>query len=134
MGRVLTDADDNSEGDHPVAVVSYAWWKRALARDPAVLNRKLKLGDTIFNIVGVAPPEFFGTKVGEAPDIWVPTSMMKWVPPAGEAYKDNFTESLYLMGRLKPGVSIEQATANVNLLFQQIMRGLLRRRPEPEES
>ena len=55
-----------------MAVVSYSWWKRDLAGDPAVLDRKLKLGTTIFNIVGVAPPEFFGTVVGQAPDIWVP--------------------------------------------------------------
>jgi hypothetical protein len=67
IGRTLNDADDNSEGDHPVAVISSAWWKRSLAQDPNVLNRKLKLGATIYNIIGVAPHEFFGTKVGEAP-------------------------------------------------------------------
>jgi hypothetical protein len=64
IGRTLTDADDNSEGDHPVALVSYAWWKRALAKDPNVLNKKIKLGSVIYNIIGVAPPEFFGTIVG----------------------------------------------------------------------
>jgi predicted permease len=122
LGRALTDEDDNSEGDHPVAVVSSAWWKRALAGDPAVLNRKIKLGTTIFNIVGVAPPEFFGTKVGEAPDIWVPLSMMKSVPPNWNGYKDDFYQSMLLIGRLKPGVSREQAASNVNVLYQQITR------------
>src|ERR1700691_2620194 len=63
LGRTLSDADDNSEGDHAVAVISYAWWKRSLVRDPNVLNRTLKLGTTTYNIIGVAPPEFFGTKV-----------------------------------------------------------------------
>ena len=58
MGRTLTDDDDRTEGNHPVAVVSYAWWKRDLARDPNVLNRTLKMGTTTFSIVGVAPPEF----------------------------------------------------------------------------
>jgi predicted permease len=122
LGRALTDEDDNTEGDHPVAVVSYAWWKRALAGDPAVLNRKIKLGTTIFNIVGVAPPEFFGTKVGEAPDIWVPLSMMNSVPPGFNGYKDDFYQSMHLIGRMKPGVSREQATSNVNVLYQQITR------------
>ena len=121
-GRLLTDADDNSEGDHPVAVISNAWWKRNFAGDPSVLSRKLKLGDTVFTIVGVAPPEFFGTKVGESPDLWIPLSMMKSVPPHWDGYKDNFSESLLLFGRLKPGVTSQQATANVNLLFQQILR------------
>jgi predicted permease len=123
MGRTLTDEDDNTEGDHPVAVVSYAWWNRGLAKDPAVLGKKIKLGDTTFNIVGVAPPEFFGTKVGAAPDIWVPLSMMQQVPPNWKGYADNFSESLLVLGRMKPGVSVEQATTNVNLVYQQILRG-----------
>ena len=122
IGRSLTDDDDNSEGDHPVAVISYAWWKRGLAGDPAVLNRKIKLGTIMFQIVGVAPPEFFGTSVGEAPDIWVPMSMMKSIPGGWNGYKNNFFQASYLMGRLKPGVSLEQATSNVNLVYQQITR------------
>jgi predicted permease len=124
IGRTLADSDDTSEGDHPVLVVSHAFWKHTLDSDPDVLNRKLKLGDTVFNIVGVAPPEFFGTKVGEAPDIWAPMSMDKVVPPGWDAYKPAFTQSLNIIGRLKPGVSLTQATANVNLLAQQITRGL----------
>jgi predicted permease len=122
IGRALSDDDDNSEGDHPVVVVSYAWWKRVLAGDPAVLNRKIKLGTTLFSIVGVAPAEFFGTKVGEAPDIWVPTSMMKSVPPGANGYKNDFYQSMYILGRLKSGATREQATADVNVLYQQITR------------
>jgi predicted permease len=122
VGRALTDADDRTEGNHPVAVVSYAWWKRDLARDPNVLSRTLKMGTTTFSLVGVAPPEFFGTTVGHAPDIWIPLSMMKAVPPYWGDYNDNLLESLDIIGRLKPGVTTAQATTNVNLLFQQILR------------
>ena len=121
LGRTLNDGDDNSEGDHPVAVISYAWWKRSLAGDPNVLSRNLKLGAMTYNIVGVAPPEFFGTKVGEAPDMWVPLCMVKEVPPNFGGYKENFSESLLILGRLKPGVSIAEATANVNVLFREIL-------------
>jgi predicted permease len=125
IGRTLSDQDDSTQGDHPVAVVSYSWWKKGLARDPNVLNRTLKIGDTTYSIVGVAPPEFFGTVVGESPDIWIPMSMVEQVPPHFKgAYSDNFTESLYILGRLKPGVSMARATTNVNLLFQQILRHL----------
>jgi len=67
MGRALTDKDDNSEGDHPVAMISYAWWKRGLASDPAVLNRKIKLGTTTYDIIGLAPPEFFAPKLAKRP-------------------------------------------------------------------
>ena len=81
IGRTLTDQDDSTQGDHPVAVVSYSWWKKGLARDPNVLNRTLKIGDTTYSIVGVAPPEFFGTEVGQSPDIWIPMSMVEQVRP-----------------------------------------------------
>jgi predicted permease len=122
IGRVLTPDDDNSEGDHPVAVVSYSWWQREFAGDRNVLSHTVKLGDTTFNIIGVAPPGFFGIVVGQAPDLWVPMSMMKAVPPHWDGYKDNFYESNLIFGRLKPGVSSEQAEANVNVLRQQIIR------------
>jgi predicted permease len=125
MGRALTEEDDSREGGNPVALVSYSWWKKDLARDPNVLDRTLKIGETTFSIIGVAPPEFFGTNVGESPDIWIPMSMVEQVPPGFKgAYSENFTESLYILGRLKPGVSMAQATTNVNLLFQQILRHL----------
>jgi predicted permease len=120
MGRALADADDSTEGNHPVAVISYAWWVRSLARDPKVLDRKLKLGDTTFDIVGVAPQEFFGTTVGQSPDIWAPMSMIASVPPKWGSYTDKRSESLYILGRLKPGVSLAAATSNITLLFQQM--------------
>ena len=51
MGRMLTDADDNSEGDHPVVVISDAWWKRAMGKNPAVLGRTIKLGSTVLPLL-----------------------------------------------------------------------------------
>ena len=133
MGRMLTDADDNSEGDHPVVVISDAWWKRAMGKNPAVLGRTIKLGSTVFTIVGVAPAEFFGSTVGDAPDIWVPLSMVKFVPPYYGGYKDDSSESLYLFGRLKPSVTQEQATANINVLFKRIRRGFIDMKPDQRD-
>jgi predicted permease len=123
LGRTLTDEDDRTKDGNPVAVVSYSWWKRSLAQDPSALNKKLKIGSTVFTIVGIGPPEFFGTKVGDSPDVWIPLSMQKEVPPNFDGYRDNFSESLYLIGRLKPGMTIAQAATNVNLLFRQILLG-----------
>ena len=120
-GRMLNDADDSSEGDHPVVVISDGFWKRTFGADSSVLNDKLKLGNVVYDIVGVAPAEFFGTKVGEAPDVWAPLSMAGVIPPGWGNYKGNFSESLYILGRLKPGVTMEQATANINVLFPQIL-------------
>jgi predicted permease len=123
LGRMLEEGDDASLGDHPVAVISQSFWHREFDGDPDVLGRKVKLGSAFFNVVGVAPSEFFGTKVGESPDIWVPTSMTKSVPPGWDFYNENFTQCLNIIGRLKPGISIDSATSNVNLMVQQITRG-----------
>ena len=125
LGRTLTDQDDNSVGNHPVAVVSYKWWTRALGRDPRVLDQTIRIDTTVYSIIGVAPPEFFGTQVGRAPDLWIPFSMSQAVPPHWGGYNDSYNESLYLIGRLKPGVTIEQATGNINVVFQQIFHDLL---------
>ena len=121
LGRVLDENDDSSEGDHPVVVISDGFWKRGFGADPSILGHKLKLGKTLFEIVGVAPPEFFGTTVGESPDAYAPLSMSLLIPPGWGGYKQNFMEPLYIMGRLKTGVSFEQATANTNVLFRQIL-------------
>src|SRR5690349_4102055 len=123
LGRMLSEDDDRTEGEHPVAVVSYAWWTRTLGRDFSPLGKRLTIGSSIFTVVGVAPPEFFGTKVGESPDIWIPLSMQKEIPPGWNGYNEQMFESLHLMARLKPGVSMAEASANTNLLFQQILRG-----------
>jgi predicted permease len=123
LGRMLEEGDDTSQGDHPVAVISQSFWRRAFAGDPDILGRKVKLGSSFFNVVGVAPEEFFGTKVGESPDIWVPASMTRNVPPGWDFYTGNFTQCLNIIGRLRPGVSMDTATSNVNLLLQQITRG-----------
>lgn len=122
VGRTLSEEDDRTEGNHPVAVVSYAWWTSNFARDPSILDKRLLIGSTTFSIVGVAPREFFGTKVGELPDIWIPLSMQKEIPPGWNGYNDPKFESLDLMARRKPGVTFAEAEANANLLFQQILR------------
>src|SRR5712671_4476340 len=124
MGRMLSEEDDRKKGERAVAVVSYAWWTHSLARDSSVLNKKLTIGSTVFSIVGVAPREFFGTKVGQAPDIWIPLAMQKEIPPGWDGYQDSMFESLHLMARLKPGVTMTEANADSNLLFQQIRHGL----------
>ncbi len=123
IGRTISEDDDRTPGGHPVAMVSYTWWTHNLARDPSVLEKNLTIGSTSYSIVGVAPGEFFGTKVGESPDIWIPLSMQKEVPPGFDGYNDNLFESLHLMARLKPGVSNAEATAEANVLYQQILRG-----------
>ena len=120
LGRVLTEADDQNPGGHPVAVVSHAWWQKRLGGDPSAVGKTITIDDVAYTIVGVTPKEFFGTTVGVAPDLWVPLAMEKQMPPAHwDIRNDEDSQSLYLIGRLKNGVSAEQASAVVNVLFKQ---------------
>jgi predicted permease len=133
-GRFFTDDEDGTPGGNPVAVISYSWWQRRFGRDWSVVGRTLTIGSTVYKIVGVAPPEFFGTSVGESPDLWIPLAMNGQLPPGwgGEkAIRDPSFQALYILARLKPGVSIPQASAQVNLLFKQSLRE--RVGPHPSE-
>jgi predicted permease len=123
LGRLFTVADDTTEGAHPVAVISYAFWQTAFAGAPDILSHTIKLTDTTYSIIGVAPPGFFGISVGHTPDLWVPMAMMKFLPAHYKGYNDNFFQSNYIFGRLRPGVTRAQAEAEVNVLYQQIIRG-----------
>ncbi len=123
LGRVFTDADDQTPGGHPVAVASYAWWQQRLGGDPSAVGKTITIDNTAYTIVGVAPKEFFGTTVGSAPDLWIPLAMEKQLPPThwDERNNDGW-QSLYIIGRLQNGVTAAQANAVVNLLFKQSLQ------------
>jgi predicted permease len=123
LGRVFTDADDQVAGAHPVAVISHAWWESRLGADPAAVGKSVTIDKIAYTILGVAPPEFFGTTVGRAPDMWIPLAMEAQLPPGHWNRRENPEwQSLFLIARLKNGVSAEQANASVNLLFKQSLQ------------
>ncbi|MCI0419800.1 MAG: ABC transporter permease [Acidobacteria bacterium] len=72
LGRTLTTADDQTPGAHPVAVLSYRFWQRRFAGEVSVVGKVITLKNQPLTIIGVTAPEFFGTELGEAPDIWAP--------------------------------------------------------------
>jgi predicted permease len=121
LGRALTPDDDVTPGGHPVVVASHSWWQRRFAGNPSVIGTAITIDKTSYTIVGVAPKEFFGTTVGDSPDIWVPIAMEEQLPPGWKGYDDRMFQSLYLIGRLKPGIGVEQAGAEANLLFKQLL-------------
>ena len=122
LGREFTRADDEPLGAHAVGMISYRWWTRRFNRDPAILGKTITIGPTIYAIIGVTPPEFFGSTVGEAPDLWIPLSMEKQASPGWNGLEDKWWDSLYILARLKPGVSVSNAQASVNVLAKAIWR------------
>jgi predicted permease len=137
MGRALTP-DDDRIGAGPAAVISYGYWERRFGRDPGVLGRTITVNSVPVTIVGVSPPEFYGVQPGRAVEVWLtlhsqPQVEPRWSPeppepasggaakPAGTLFAARNQWWLLIMGRLKPGVSEQQARAQLDVLLQQSM-------------
>ena len=121
IGRTFTPEDDQVLGGHPLAVISYGWWERRFGLDPNTVGKTITIGQTVYTIIGVTPKEFFGTTVGESPNLWVPLAMEEQLPPGRKGRDNNLFQSLFLIARLKDGVTTEQATGEVNVLFKQAL-------------
>jgi len=122
LGRTITEDDNRAPGAGPIAVASYSWFQRHFNGDPSALGKVLHIQSHNYTLVGVAQPGFFGVTVGQSTDLWIPLSMEKEISPGWNGLDDKFFQSLYLIARLKPGVTMEQAGAGTNLLFTQILR------------
>ncbi len=120
VGRTFSEDVDRAPGANPVAVISSHYWQRRFASDPAVVGRTFRRLNTLFSIIGVMPREFFGTVVGEEPDITVPVTVDAQVRGGKSWLGEHDYGWLELMGRLRPGVGMSQARAEVEKVFANI--------------
>lgn len=119
-GRVLTPADDSVNAP-PAAVISHTYWQKQLNGDTTVVGRSFNLNGTSFTIVGVMPAEFFGERMSGPPDFWLPLSFQPQIELTESFFVNNQIYWLTLVGRLKPGVAIQQAQASVNFGLRQFL-------------
>jgi hypothetical protein len=123
-GRTLQAGENEPLGAHPVAVLDHRFWSNELGGRPDVVGSTVRLNTTRFTVVGVLPESFTGMFPGVAPALYVPLSMAEEVEPAGQIqYAAGGTGStrldqrgyrwLWLLGRLRPGVDVAQADAQV---------------------
>ena len=119
-GRVLTP-DDDKPNAQPAAVVSHRYWETELNSDPATVGKSFIINGTNFTVVGITPPEFFGERVRRPPDFWFPLSFQPQIELQESYLTNNQVYFLMLMGRLKPGVSLDQAQATTNLALRQFL-------------
>jgi predicted permease len=118
MGRTLTDGDDNAAAP-PVAVITHRYWHSRFGGDPALVGKQISLNNVAFTIIGVTPAGFNGTmNVGSSPDVTIPVAWESQVMTGRSRMKNNMWW-LRLMGRLKPGASVEQAQSQLAHVFQQ---------------
>jgi predicted permease len=118
MGRTIGASDDRNS----VAVLSHAFWRRRFGEDPSILGRTVRVNGDPLTVVGVMPPTFFGVDRSEVPDLWLP------IPASTRPQSE-----VWVLGHLKPGVSISQAQAVLEPLFGQALEsvaGEIERWPE----
>ena len=127
LGRFFNQSEDTSEGTHPVAVLSFDFWRDRFAGDPGVVGTTFRINGTPYQVIGVGPADFHGTIAGLSPAVWIPVMMAETVDPIG---LQDFEPSpgntiierrgrrwLSLKGRLLGGVTPHQSEAELDTLM-----------------
>jgi predicted permease len=126
LGRVFVAGDDRRGCGAVGAVISHQFWQREFGGDPSVVGKTLSLDDHTFEVVGVTPASFYGPEVGRAFDVAVPVCSEALISGAENSQLDTGTTWwLIVMGRLKPGWTIEQATAQLNSISPGVFEATL---------
>jgi predicted permease len=130
LGRLLVPSDDDPNSPR-VVVLSHRMWQREFGGDPAIVGKTLILRGLEYSIAGVAPASFTGVVPLLTPELWLPIQYAEEVEPAGindsvpspigkTRLERRGMRWMFLKGRLKPGVTAEQANANVALIGRQL--------------
>jgi predicted permease len=119
-GRTFTEEDDRKSSPRPVIVISYAAWQNRFAGDPNIAGLRVKLNGMDYTILGVTPRGFFGTEKLLTPEFWVPMAMEPQIEPGNNWLDNRATWNVLVVGRLKPGVTAQQAEADLNSVAQSL--------------
>jgi putative ABC transport system permease protein len=112
-GRLFTAQDDRRGCGMPGAVISYGFWQRQFGGNPAAVGSKLTLDGHAFNVIGITPQQFFGLDVGHSFDVALPICAEPILAGQNSVLDSRWSWFLSIIGRLKPGVSMQQATAQL---------------------
>ena len=115
VGRTFLPAEDEKPGGAPVAVISYRLWQTHFGANPEVIGQSIEINKHPYTIVGVTPAVFQGSQTGVRTEIWLPIMMEADVLPLGDILHDHHNFVWLAFGRLKPGVTLEQAQAELPL-------------------
>ncbi|MBA2341332.1 MAG: ABC transporter permease [Pyrinomonadaceae bacterium] len=136
-GRFFLPEEDATPGTHAVVVISHRFWQRRFGGEADIIGRVVSLNGVQFTVIGIASEKFTSTIPLFAPDVWVPMMMHERVMPASRWLGAQNAEWLEMTGRLKEGVSMEQAQANISQLTRNYAAAhpnFNRREGEPERN
>ncbi len=119
LGRFFHPADGHGPNSAPYAVLAYSYWRRHLNGDLNIVGKVIELNKHPFTVLGVAPKSFPGTELFFAADLWVPLLQQEQLEGYSD-FENRGDHSNWMLGRLKPGVSVGQATADINTLARRM--------------
>jgi predicted permease len=121
IGRTFEPADTATVGNNAVVMLSYGCWKRRFGGDPGILNQGVLVNNRPMTVVGVVSPGFDGIQPGFVPAIYVPITMIAQLTPAQTDLNNHNNYWIKLMGRLKPGMSLQRASAGLAPLYSALL-------------
>src|SRR6185369_14276126 len=121
LGRLLNSNDDKTPGEAHVVVLSHRYWQTRFGASTDVINDTMIVNGQAMTIVGVAPRDFDGTTLGRMPEVYVPITMREAMQPGWTGFENRRSYWIYLFARLKPGVTMEQASAAINVPYHAIL-------------
>ncbi len=120
-GRLLGPNDDPAIGGNAVVVLGHDYWNTRFAGQSDVVGKNLVVNGNPLEIIGVAPPGFRGTTLGNRPQVYVPITLRGLMSPGFDGFDDRQSYWVYLFGRLAPGVSLAEAHAALNAPYHAIL-------------
>jgi putative ABC transport system permease protein len=123
VGRFFLPEEDRTPGGHPVVVIGYGPWQSRFGGRPDILGRTIAINRIAFTVIGVAPAGFKGLDPVFGPDVCVPSMMTEQIVPAQNRnwLDDRAASGFSATGRLRPGVTLAQADANLSAIAAQLV-------------
>jgi putative ABC transport system permease protein len=122
LGRGFSPEEDRMPNTHPVVVLSHSLWQQRFNADPRIVGRTIYLNGSPFTVIGVAPVTFRGVKFALRQSFWVPLMMSVKFGVNGDWVSNRAWGRFTLLGRLKPGVTLAQAEADLNLIAENLAK------------
>ncbi|HKV35461.1 MAG TPA: ABC transporter permease [Pyrinomonadaceae bacterium] len=114
LGRTFAPDEDKIVGGSPVLVLGHNLWQRRFGSDASIVGKKVRLNNRQYEVIGVAPESFTGTKFALAMDFWTPISMAEELRRSPKLLEDRGSHWMNVIGRIKPGVTLDQASAELS--------------------
>jgi macrolide transport system ATP-binding/permease protein len=120
LGRTFLPQEDQTPRTHPVAILGYDLWQQRFGGDKKIIGQTVELNRSKLTVVGIAPKGFKGIAKLDPVEVWIPTMMYPQLSPPDPPFEKRSSILFYMVGRLKPGVTLEQAEQACKAQARQI--------------